>query len=90
MASRSAAKRLRQADRSRARNRWRKRTIHDAVREYDEAILHASVEEAEKQLQHLYKLLDLTAAKGTIHKNTAARRKSRLATRLEKKKAGTH
>lgn len=60
------------------------------MRDYDEAILHAPVEECEKQLSALYKTLDQTAAKGTMHKNTASRYKSRLAARLAKKRAGDH
>ena len=83
----SAKKRIRQNIKARARNRWRKRGIHDALREYDEAILHASVEEAEKQLHGLYKLIDKTAAKGVLHKRTAGRNKSRLAARLNAKRA---
>lgn len=71
-------------------NRRRKRTYREMMRDYDEAILHAPVEECEKQLSALYKTLDQTAAKGTMHKNTANRYKSRLAARLAKKHAGDH
>lgn len=81
----SAKKRIRQNIKARARNRWRKRNIHEAMVEYDEAILHASVEEAQKQLDGLYKLLDMTAAKGVIHRKTADRKKARLAARLNAK-----
>ncbi|WP_428389623.1 30S ribosomal protein S20 [Mucisphaera sp.] len=84
----SAKKRVRQNIKSRARNRWRKRNLHEALVEYDEAILHASPEEAKKQLDGLYKLIDRTAAKGVIHKRTADRQKSRLAARLNAKSAG--
>ncbi len=82
----SAKKRIRQNLRHRARNRWRKQQVRDAVKEYREAIMHASVEDAEQKLRGLYKLLDQAAAKGTFHKNTASRTKARLAARLEQKK----
>jgi len=58
-----------------------------AIREYHEAILHGTVEEAEAQLKGLYKMLDKVAATPTMHKNTAARYKSRLAAKLNAKKA---
>ncbi|MFW6060699.1 MAG: 30S ribosomal protein S20 [Phycisphaeraceae bacterium] len=82
----SAKKRVRQNLKQRARNRWRKRDVREAIKDYREAILHQSVDEAEQKLRGLYKLLDQVAAKGTFHKNTAARTKSRLAARLQHKK----
>ena len=82
----SAQKRIRQNLKSRARNRWRKIRFRTAVRQYHETILHGTVEQAEQELCALYKLLDRVAATQTIHKNTANRYKSRLATRLNQKK----
>ena len=82
----SAKKRIRQNETHRARNRWRKRNFREAIKEYHETILHGTVDTAEAQLSSLYKLLDQTAAKGTIHKNTASRYKSRLSARLAAKK----
>lgn len=83
----SAKKRIRQNATHRARNRWRLRTMRDAIKDYREAILHGSAEDAKAKLSKLYKLLDQTAAKGTIHKNAASRYKARLAARLNKKAA---
>jgi len=85
--SASAKKRIRQNAKHRARNRWRRETYRSAMKQYDETILHGSVEQAEQELQHIYKLLDRTAAKGVIHANKAARHKSRLSGRLNAKKA---
>lgn len=84
--SASARKRVRQNLRHKARNRWRKKTVREAIKEYRETILHGTVEEAQQKLDGLYKLLDQTAAKGTLHKNTASRTKARLAAKLEAKK----
>lgn len=78
----SAKKRLRQNVKSRARNRWRKDQIKQAVREFDDAIKAGDQTKAAEQLKVVYKRLDQVAAKGTIHKKTAARRKSRLAKQL--------
>lgn len=82
----SAKKRIRQNEKRRAVNRWRKRRIHDALREYDELILHGSVEDCEASLNGIYRLLDRTATTSTLHKNTANRKKSRLTARLNAKK----
>lgn len=83
----SAKKRIRQNQKRRARNRWRNRTLHDAKREYDELILHGSVEDAKKKLDELYKILDRNTTHGPLHKNAASRAKSRLAARLNAKAA---
>ena len=78
----SAKKRIRQNVKRRGRNRWRKQQIKEAVREFDDALRDGVKAKAAEQLKVVYKKLDQVAAKGTIHKNTAARRKSRLARRL--------
>jgi len=83
----SAKKRIRQNAKRRARNRWRKTEVRTDIRDFRELILHGTVEEAEAKLTELYKELDQTAAKGTLHKNTASRYKSRLTAQLNTKKA---
>lgn len=83
----SAKKRVRQNESRRALNRWRRTRYRDAIKDYREAILHGSVEDCQAKLRGLYKLLDQVAATGTLHKNTAARYKSRLSAALARKKA---
>jgi len=78
----SAKKRLRQNVKRRARNRWRKVQVKEAIRAFDESLGEGNADEAAERLKLVYKHVDRMAAKGTIHKNTAARRKSRLAKRL--------
>jgi len=80
----SAKKRIRQNIKRRARNRWRKTEIKQAVKAFDQALRDGQADQAAEQLKLCYKSLDHVAAKGTIHKNTAARRKARLAKRLNK------
>ncbi len=80
--SNSAKKRERQNLKRRARNRWRKAQVKDAIRTFDELMRAGDLDKAQEQLKTVYKRLDQVAAKGTIHKNAAARRKSRLAKRL--------
>ena len=83
----SAKKRIRQNAKSRARNRWTKAGYRKDIKEYRETILHGTGEEAEKQLQGIYKTLDHAASTPALHKNTASRYKSRLAAKLNEKKA---
>lgn len=82
----SARKRVRQNASSRARNRWRKDRVRTAIKDYREAILHGSVDDCEKKLKDIYKLLDQVASTSTMHKNTASRQKSRLTAKLNEKK----
>jgi len=82
----SAKKRIRQNESRNALNRWRRRNYREALKVYDETILHGTVEQAQVELTGLYKLLDRTAAKGTMHKNTASRYKSRLTAKFNHKK----
>ena len=83
----SAKKRIRQTASRRARNRWRKVDIREAIKDYRELILHGTVEQSQEKLTAIYKMLDQTASTSTMHKNTAARTKSRLTTLLNQKKA---
>ena len=83
----SARKRIRQNAKARSINRWRKSTIRTAMKEYRESILHGTVEDAQTKLSGLYKMLDQAASTSTMHKNTAARYKSRLTAKLNQKQA---
>lgn len=86
----SAKKRVRQNAKHRARNRWRKKDYRELVKDYQETLLHGTVEQATTKLKAIYKEIDQISAKGTFHKNTASRYKSRLAARLSaKQKAGS-
>jgi small subunit ribosomal protein S20 len=84
----SAKKRIRQNARRRARNHWRKDQVKQAVREFEQAVRDQDTDAASQQLRKVYKTLDKVAAKGTIHKRNAARKKSRLAKRLNALKDG--
>jgi small subunit ribosomal protein S20 len=78
----SAKKRVRQTLKRRARNRARKEQIKDQVKSFTAALTGGNFNKAEQELRLVAKRLDKVAAKGTIHKNTAARKRSRLARRL--------
>ncbi|MBI5723122.1 MAG: 30S ribosomal protein S20 [Planctomycetes bacterium] len=78
----SAKKRIRQSLKRRGRNRWRKDQVKDAVKAFEDAVHKGDSRQAADLLKAAYHELDRVSAKGTIHKKTAARKKSRLARRL--------
>ena len=82
----SAQKRVRQNIKARARNRWRLRTMRDAVKAFRNKLAHGTVAEASDAMRACAKIVDRTAAKGVIHKNQAARRKSRMSAALKARK----
>ena len=83
----SAKKRVRQNAKLRGLNRWRKEKAKTAVKSLEQAIHGGKKDDAAAKLKDLYKVLDKVAAKGTIHKNAVARKKSRMAKRLNKMSA---
>ncbi len=82
----SAKKRIRQNLKRRGRNRARKGQVKQAVKDFDQALREPDTAVAAERLSVCYKKIDQVAAKGTIHKNTAARKKAQLAKRLAKAK----
>jgi small subunit ribosomal protein S20 len=72
---RSAKKRLRQSARHTALNRQQRAALRTALRKVRHA---ATAEEARAAYQAAAPLLDRAARKNIVHKNTAARQKSRL------------
>lgn len=86
--SNSARKRVRQNVSHRARNRWRLKGMRTAIKEFHQKIAQGTADEAAAAYREASKIIDRTAQKGVIHKNQAARRKSRLNARLKAKAAG--
>ena len=86
----SAKKRVRQSIKRRARNRARKAVIKDQTRGFLSALLAGDLGKAETELRKATQIMDRVAVKGTIHKNAAARKRSRLTLKLNAaRKAGT-
>lgn len=83
----SAKKRIRQNESHRARNRWRLRAMRTAIKDLNEQLLHGSPEQVRDAYRKASAVIDRTAQKGIIHKNQAARRKSRLGARVKAKLA---
>lgn len=71
----SALKRIRQTEKRRLRNRYYKKTMRNAVRQFR---LLTDKAEATEQLPKITSLLDKLAKKNIIHRNKAANLKSKL------------
>jgi small subunit ribosomal protein S20 len=78
----SAKKRVRQNAKRRLINRSRKSQVKTQIKHFEEAVTAGDVNKASEQLRLVSKKLDETAATSTMHKRTAARKKSRLAKKL--------
>ncbi|MDD2457241.1 MAG: 30S ribosomal protein S20 [Eubacteriales bacterium] len=77
----SAIKRVKVIAKKTAANKIKKSEIRTAVKKTKAAVA-SSVEGAADMIQSTQATLDKAAAKGYMHKNTVARRKSRLAKAL--------
>ena len=84
----SAKKRIRQSLKRRARNRARKDQIKESIKGFTAALTAGKADEAATALKQVVQRLDRVATKGTIHKNAAARKRSRLTKRLNALRAG--
>ena len=82
--TKSAAKAMRQSQRRRATNLKTKSKFRDATKKVKKFISDSNVEEAVKALSDAMSALDKAVKKNVIHKNTASRRKSRLAKAIAK------
>lgn len=72
----SQKKRIKTNEKARQRNRAYKAELKTAVRRVREAVEANDAEQAQTAARKACKLLDKAAAKGIIHKNQAANRKS--------------
>ena len=81
-AKNSAAKRHRQSEKRRSRNRNVRSRIHTEKRKLLEAIEENDKINADVSFRELAKLIDSATNKGVYHPNTADRKKSRLHKKL--------
>jgi small subunit ribosomal protein S20 len=79
----SALKRARQTEKRTATNRANTSRLRGSLRELRETIAKGDKAAAETTYRSTVSALDKAIQKGVIHKNTAARYKSRLAARVK-------
>jgi small subunit ribosomal protein S20 len=86
---RSAKKRMRIEEKRRARNKAVKSTVRTQITKAREGIASTPAEpQTEEAVRQAISALDRAVTKGVLHRNNAARRKSRLMARLNQAKAG--
>ena len=78
----SAIKRVSVIEKKTARNNMIKSGYKSAVKKFEQAVENKNVEEAPKLFSEATKKIDQACTKGVIVKNTAARKKSNLAKKL--------
>jgi len=83
----SAKKRVKQNLKRRMINRTRKSAVKTQIKHFESALASGDAKAAAEQFRLVAKRLDRVASTSTMHKKTAARKKSRLARRLNALKA---
>lgn len=84
----SAIKHLRQSRKRRLRNRLVRSRAHTFVKKTSRLIDEGQLDQARTMALQATSALDRAAEKGVIHKNTAARSKSRLMKKLNQAQSG--
>ncbi len=74
----SAKKRVKIAAKRTLRNREWKTKLKTAIKEFEKIVDEGNASAAQDKLSQAIKVIDKAAGKGIIHKNNAARKKSRL------------
>jgi small subunit ribosomal protein S20 len=83
----SALKRARQAENRRIRNAGQRSHLRTAVKKVVAAIAQGNPEAARNTFRNAEPIIDSAVKKGLIHRNKAARSKSRLNSRIRELKA---
>ena len=67
---------------SNEKNKQAKSVLKTALKKFDAAVAEGNREQADSAYQLAVKTIDKSVAKGILHKNTAARKKSSIARKL--------
>jgi len=86
--TKSALKRVRSSEKRRMRNRKVRSETRTYIKRARTQIESGQLDEAQRSVADAIRALDKAAEKGVIHKNNAARRKSRLMHQLNQALAG--
>ncbi|AOR22969.1 30S ribosomal protein S20 [Clostridium taeniosporum] len=78
----SAKKRIKVTETKTLKNRMIKSALKTVIKNFETAVAVNNVEEAKAAFVAVTKSLDVATSKGVVHKNMAARKKSRLAAKL--------
>ncbi len=78
-----AKKRARQAEKRRGQNAGQRSLVRTMIKKVNAAIVAGNAEEAKTAYDNAVPVIDRMADKGILHKNKAARHKSRLNTQVK-------
>lgn len=78
-----AIKRAKQAEKRRLRNKWQKSRANTFIKRVIAAVEAKDSQKAQADFSLATSFLDKLASKGIIHKNKAARHKSRLSKKIK-------
>ena len=67
-----------------AQNKAAKSALKTDIKKFEAAVVEGNRSEADKRYKEAVKAVDQAAARGLLHKNTAANRKSKMTLRLNK------
>lgn len=76
--SKTPAKRARNAEKSRIRNKAYKSSLKTSIKKYEASLTEDNMDAAREKLLQVTSLIDKSVSKGILHKNNAAHKKSRL------------
>jgi small subunit ribosomal protein S20 len=79
----SALKRIKVTKFKTRRNKIIVSSLKTSIRRFEDSVKAGNIDEAKELYQKVTSLIDKAVAKGTLHKNTAARKKSRLSKKLK-------
>lgn len=79
----SAEKRMRTSEKNRLYNKYWTSRCKTSIKKVLDAVTEKDTELAEKRLQEAQSTIDKAVGKGVIHRNTGARRKSRLTSKVK-------
>lgn len=74
----SAKKRVKIAEKKTLRNRMNRSALRTSIKRFEKAIDNNDLDSAKVELTKAESIIDKSVKKGIIHKNNAARKKSRL------------
>ncbi|HBT47130.1 MAG TPA: 30S ribosomal protein S20 [Peptococcaceae bacterium] len=86
--TKSAKKRIEITRKRTMRNKAIKSKVKTAIKKFEVALAGGELEQAREKLVEAIKTLDKAVTKGVLHPNTAARKKSRLQLRFNRRAAG--
>lgn len=79
----SALKRIKVANFKTRRNKIIVSSLKTSIRRFEDSVKAGNMNEAKELYRKVASFIDKAVVKGTLHKNTAARKKSRLAKKIK-------